>query len=243
MAPEWDLPDKSYWIQSDSAIRWVQIISTQTNAYVTGKWSSTMFCCKTHECIWAHAVIITSVMIDSKWSMTLENYKQNFGSLRYNCEHWNYDREAHNQNIYKYDDNQYIYIYSSPHEACNKLKHLDVIEISFFMAELNMILMNVIMASFFSVRSIHMMTSSNGNVFRVTGPLCGEFTGPGEFPTQRPVTRSLGVSLICAWMKDWVNNREAGDLGRHRGHYDVTVMMGLRMLGLKCRILIVLLRA
>ena len=24
---------------------------------------------------------------------------------------------------------------------------------------------------------IHMMTSSNGNIFRVTGPLCGEFTG------------------------------------------------------------------
>ena len=38
-----------------------------------------------------------------------------------------------------------------------------------------------------------MMTSSNGNVFRVTGPLCGEFTGPGEFPTQRPVTRSFDV--------------------------------------------------
>ena len=38
-----------------------------------------------------------------------------------------------------------------------------------------------------------MMTSSNGNIFRVTGPLCGEFTGPGEFPAQRPVTRSFGV--------------------------------------------------
>ena len=38
-----------------------------------------------------------------------------------------------------------------------------------------------------------MMTSSNGNIFRVTGPLCGEFTGPGEFPTQRPVTRSFHV--------------------------------------------------
>ena len=37
----------------------------------------------------------------------------------------------------------------------------------------------------------YMMTSSNGNIFRVTGPLCGEFTGPGEFPTQRPVTRSF----------------------------------------------------
>ena len=37
------------------------------------------------------------------------------------------------------------------------------------------------------------MTSSNGNIFRVTGPLCGEFTGPGEFAAQRPVTRSLDV--------------------------------------------------
>ena len=43
------------------------------------------------------------------------------------------------------------------------------------------------------VDSVHMMTSSNGNIFRVTGPLCGEFTGPGEFPTQRPVTRSFDV--------------------------------------------------
>ena len=35
-----------------------------------------------------------------------------------------------------------------------------------------------------------MMTSSNGNIFRVTGNLCGEFTG---FPAQRPVTRSFDV--------------------------------------------------
>ena len=42
-----------------------------------------------------------------------------------------------------------------------------------------------------SVRATLMMTSSNGNTFRVTGPLCGELTGPGEFPTQRPVTRSM----------------------------------------------------
>ena len=38
-----------------------------------------------------------------------------------------------------------------------------------------------------------MMTSSNENIFRVTGPLCGEFTGPGEFPAQRPATRSFDV--------------------------------------------------
>ena len=29
--------------------------------------------------------------------------------------------------------------------------------------------------------------------FRVTGPLCGKITGPGEFPAQRPVTRSFDV--------------------------------------------------
>ena len=31
-------------------------------------------------------------------------------------------------------------------------------------------------------------------------------------------------SLICVWINGWVNNREAGDLRRHRGHYDVNVM-------------------
>ena len=31
-------------------------------------------------------------------------------------------------------------------------------------------------------------------------------------------------SLICVWIKDWVNNREACDLRRYRAHYDVTVM-------------------
>ena len=35
---------------------------------------------------------------------------------------------------------------------------------------------------------------------------------------------TLMFSLICARINDWVNNREAGDLRRHRGHYDVNVM-------------------
>ena len=35
------------------------------------------------------------------------------------------------------------------------------------------------------------MPSSNGNICRVTGPLCVEFTDPGEFPAQRPVTRNF----------------------------------------------------
>ena len=38
-----------------------------------------------------------------------------------------------------------------------------------------------------------MMTSSNGNIFRVTGHLCWEFTGLRWIPAQRPVTRSFDV--------------------------------------------------
>ena len=35
---------------------------------------------------------------------------------------------------------------------------------------------------------------------------------------------AMVLSLICAWINRWVNNREARDLRRHRAHYDVTVM-------------------
>ena len=66
------------------------------------------------------------------------------------------------------------------------------------------------------------MTSSNGNIFRVTGHLCGEF--PGEFLGQRPVTRSFDVFFDLRVINGWVNNGEAGDLRRYRAHYDVTVM-------------------
>ena len=31
-------------------------------------------------------------------------------------------------------------------------------------------------------------------------------------------------SLICFWINDWVNNREAGDVKRYRTYYDVIVL-------------------
>ena len=47
----------------------------------------------------------------------------------------------------------------------------------------------------------------------------------GEFHAQRPVTRSFDVFFDLRLKKNrWVNNREAGDLRRHRAHYDVIVM-------------------
>ena len=39
---------------------------------------------------------------------------------------------------------------------------------------------------------------------------------------------ALMISLICAWINGWVNNREAGDLRRQHAHYDVSVVSTLR---------------
>ena len=39
----------------------------------------------------------------------------------------------------------------------------------------------------------HRMTSSNGNIFRVTGPLCGEFTGRRWIP----LTKASDAELWC----------------------------------------------
>ena len=38
-----------------------------------------------------------------------------------------------------------------------------------------------------------MMTSSNGNIFRVTDPLLGESTGDRLIPLTRPVAQSFDV--------------------------------------------------
>ena len=61
---------------------------------------------------------------------------------------------------------------------------------------------------------------------------------PRYWPFKRGINRSavnsphrsqwrgaLMFSLICARIKGWVNNRKAGDLRRHRAHYDVIVML------------------
>ena len=48
----------------------------------------------------------------------------------------------------------------------------------------------------------------------------------GEFPAQRPVTRSLHVFFDLRLINGWVNTREIGDLRRYHVHYDVIVMFG-----------------
>ena len=74
--------------------------------------------------------------------------------------------------------------------------------------------------------SISMMTSSNGKIFRVTGPsgCAGNSPVPVNSPHKGQWRGDLMFSLICVWINGWVNNREAGDLRRNRGRYDVMVM-------------------
>ena len=45
----------------------------------------------------------------------------------------------------------------------------------------------------------------------------------GDFPSQKPVTRSFGVFFVLR-PNILINNWDAGVLRRHRAHYDVTVM-------------------
>ena len=80
-----------------------------------------------------------------------------------------------------------------------------------------------------------MMTSSNGSIFRVTGLLCGEFTGHRWIPR----TKASGAELWCfLWsapkINGRVNNREAGNFRRHRAQYDV-IVMGHRGYSYRCR--------
>ena len=53
----------------------------------------------------------------------------------------------------------------------------------------------------------------------------GIHRSPVNSPHKGQWRGALMFSLICAWTNGWVNNGEAGDLRRHRAHYDVIVML------------------
>ena len=47
---------------------------------------------------------------------------------------------------------------------------------------------------------------------------------PVNSPHKSQWRGAVMFSLTCAWLNGWVNNREAGELRRHRDHYDVIIM-------------------
>ena len=56
----------------------------------------------------------------------------------------------------------------------------------------------------------------------------GIHRSPVNSPPKKQWPGALMFSLICVWTNGWVNNREAGDLGRYRTHFDVIVMIMYR---------------
>ena len=56
----------------------------------------------------------------------------------------------------------------------------------------------------------------------------GIHRSPVNSPQEGQWHRVLMFSLVCAGINGWVNNGEAGDLRRHRAHYDVIVKSNLK---------------
>ena len=69
-----------------------------------------------------------------------------------------------------------------------------------------------------------MMTTSNESISVLLALCEGNPQVTGGFPSQRPVTRSFDVFFDLLLKNAWATSRDAGDLRRHRAHYDVIVM-------------------
>ena len=75
------------------------------------------------------------------------------------------------------------------------------------------------------IRHHRCMITSSALRSSVTGPSCGEFTSHRWIPLKKASYAELWYFfIICAWTNSWVNNRDAGDLRRHRANYDVIAM-------------------
>ena len=61
--------------------------------------------------------------------------------------------------------------------------------------------------------------------------LWGIHRWPVNSPHKDQWRGTLMFSLICTRINGWVNNREAGDLRRHRAHFDVIAMMDRNLKG------------
>ena len=61
-------------------------------------------------------------------------------------------------------------------------------------------------------KSSFIMTSSNGNIFRVTGSVRGIHQSPVNSLHNGKCRGALMFSMICASLNSWANHRDAGDL-------------------------------
>ena len=85
---------------------------------------------------------------------------------------------------------------------------------------------------------VTMMTSSNGNIFRVTGLCAGNLLVTGEFPAQRPVTRSFHVFFHLCLIKrsskqswGWWFEMPSRSLWRHSNNLAVLPFCKIQRVG------------
>ena len=86
------------------------------------------------------------------------------------------------------------------------------------------IMYNAIGPAHEAITSLTVMTTSNGNLFTLQVLCAVIHRSPVSSPHKGQWCGALMFPFICAWTNGWINNREAGDLRRHRAHYDVSVM-------------------
>ena len=75
-----------------------------------------------------------------------------------------------------------------------------------------------------SLQILIMMTSSNGNIFHITGLFCGEFTGDQWIPRSKASNVELWCFLWSASEPQLSKQWKPNDFRHHRAQYDVIVM-------------------
>ena len=75
------------------------------------------------------------------------------------------------------------------------------------------------------LHALPMMTSSNGNIFRVTGPLCGEFTGHRWIPRTK-ASDAENINAPRHWPL-WGNSPVTGDLPASKVRFITIVLWQL----------------
>ena len=86
-----------------------------------------------------------------------------------------------------------------------------------------LLILQVLVFSNWGKAQHYMMTSSNGNIFRVTGHLCGEFTCVLEGPID--IKSALIQIIICGWVgnKPLITSTSDGQDLCHWPKYDITM--------------------
>ena len=80
------------------------------------------------------------------------------------------------------------------------------------------------------LRATRLLLQNAGNIFSFTDPLWGESTSKVDSPLKDQLRANEVFSLICGSTNESANNRNAGDLRRHRAYNDVIVIYSVKII-------------